>query len=51
MALIEEQGWAIKVKKYSGGINLGETIKDKLMDFIKIKIYIYEKEDFLDNTL
>ena len=51
MALAEEQEWAVKVKKYSGGINLGETIKDKLAEFIKMKIYIYRKEDFLDNTL
>ena len=51
MALAEEQEWAIKVKKYSGGINLGETIKDELAEFVKTKIYIYEKEDFSDNTL
>ena len=51
MALVEKQEWAIKDKKYSNGINLGETIKDELVEFIKIKIYIYKKEDFLDNTL
>ena len=51
MALVGEQEWAVKVKKYSSKINLGETIKDKLVKFIKIKIYIYEKEDFLNNTL
>ena len=51
MALVEEQKWAIKVRKYSGGINLGKTTKDKLAEFIKMKIYIYKKEDFLDNTL
>ena len=51
MALAEEQEWVIKVRKYSGRINLGETIKDKLVKFIKIKIYIYKKEDFLNNTL
>ena len=51
MVLVEEQEWAIKVKKYSGGINLGKTIKDKLVKFIEMKIYIYKKEDFLDNTL
>ena len=51
MALAEEQEWAIKVKKYSGGINLGETTKDKLAEFVKIKIYIYKKEDFSNNTL
>ena len=50
MALAEEQEWAIKVRKYSGGINLGKTIKDELAEFIETKIYIY-KEDFLDNTL
>ena len=50
MALVEEQEWAIKIRKYSGKINLSETTKDKLAKFIKIKIYIY-KEDFLDNTL
>ena len=51
MALAEEQEWAIKVKKYGGGINLGKTIKDTLAEFIEIKIYIYKKEDFSDNTL
>ena len=51
IALVEEQKWAIKIRKYSNGINLGETIKDKLTEFIEIKIYIYKKEDFLDNTL
>ena len=51
MALVKEQEWAIKVRKYGGRINLGETTKDKLTKFIKIKIYIYKKKDFLDNTL
>ena len=51
IALVEEQEWAIKVRKYSSRINLGETTKDKLAEFIKTKIYIYKKEDFLDNTL
>ena len=51
MALMEEQKWTIKVRKHSSGINLGETIKNKLAEFIKTKIYIYKKEDFLDNTL
>ena len=51
MALVEEQEWAIKIRKYGGGINLGETIKDELAEFIKIKIYIYKKKDFLNNTL
>ena len=51
MALVEEQEWAIKVRKYSSRINLGETTKDKLAEFIEIKIYIYKKEDFSDNTL
>ena len=51
MALAEEQEWAIKVRKYGGGINLGETIKNKLAKFVKTKIYIYEKENFLNNTL
>jgi len=51
MALTEEQEWAIKVRKYGGGINLGETIKDELAEFIEMKIYMHKKEDFLDNTL
>ena len=51
MALVEEQEWAVKVKKYSSGINLGETIKDKLAKFVETKIYIYKKENFSDNTL
>ena len=51
MALVEKQEWATKVRKYGSGINLGETTKDELVKFIKTKIYIYKKEDFLDNTL
>jgi hypothetical protein len=51
MALAEKQEWAIKVRKYGGKINLGETTKDKLAKFMEIKIYIHKKEDFSDNTL
>ena len=51
MALIEEQEWAVKVRKYGSGINLGEITKDKLAEFVEIKIYIHKKEDFSDNTL
>ena len=50
VALAEEQEWAIKVRKYSSKIHLGETTKNKLAEFVKMKIYIYKKEDFLDNT-
>jgi hypothetical protein len=41
MALVKEQEWAIKVRKYSSEINLVETTKDKLVEFVEIKIYIY----------
>ena len=51
IALAEEQKWAIKIKKYGGRINLSKTIKNKLVEFIKIKIYIYKEKDFLNNTL
>ena len=51
MTLEEEQGWAIKIKKYSNRINLGETTKDELAEFVKTKIYIYKKKDFSDNIL
>jgi hypothetical protein len=30
---------------------LGKTIKDELAEFVETKIYMYKKEDFLDNTL
>ena len=30
---------------------MGKTIKDELAEFVETKIYIYEKEDFLDNIL
>ena len=50
MALTEKE-WATIVNKYGYGINLGETTKDKLAEFVKTKIYMYEKEDFLNNTL
>ena len=51
MALVKKQEWATKIRKYSSGINLGKAIKDKLAEFIEIKIYIYKKKDFSDNTL
>ena len=51
MALIKEQEWAVKIRKYNNRINLGKTTKDKLAEFIEMKIYMHEKEDFLDNTL
>ena len=51
MALIEEQEWAVKVRKHSSRINLGGTTKDKLVEFVEMKIYMHKKEDFLDNTL
>jgi hypothetical protein len=51
MALAEEQEWAVKVRKYGSGLNLGETIKDELAEFVETKIYMHKKEDFLDNTL
>ena len=51
MALAEEQEWAVKVRKYGSGINLGKTTKDKLAEFIETKIYMHKKEDFSDNTL
>ena len=50
MALAEEQEWAIKIKKYNSGINLGEIIKAKLAEFIKIKIYIYNVTRCGSNT-
>ena len=51
IALIEEQEWAVKVRKYNNRINLGKTIKNKLAEFVEMKIYIHKKEDFLDNIL
>ena len=51
MVLVKEQKWAIKVRKHNNRINLGKTIKNKLAEFVETKIYIYKKEDFLDNTL
>jgi hypothetical protein len=51
MALAEEQEWAMKVRKYGGGIDLGKTTKDELAEFVETKIYMHEKEDFSDNTL
>ena len=41
----------MKVRKHGSGINLGETTKDELAEFMETKIYMHEKEDFLDNTL
>ena len=41
----------MKVRKHSNRINLGEITKDEQAKFVKTKIYIHKKEDFLDNTL
>jgi len=50
MALIEEE-WAVMASKYGYGINVDEAIKDKLIEFVKMIIYLYKTQDLTDNDL
>ena len=50
MAPTEEE-WAIIANKYRYRINADEATKDKLIEFIKIIIYLYKTQDLIDNNL
>ena len=46
-----ELSWAEKITKYSDGIIAATAIKEKLGEYITIKVYIYVQEEFTDYTL
>ena len=50
MALIEEK-WAAMASKYGYGIDADEAIKDKLVEFVQMVIYIHKTQDLIDNNL
>ena len=50
MALIEKE-WAVMANKYGYGINADEAIKDKLVEFAQMIIYIYKTQDLVDMDL
>ena len=50
MVLIELL-WAEKITKHSNGIITATAIKEKLGEYITIKIYIYMQEEFINYTL
>ena len=43
--------WAEKIIKHSDGIIAATAIKEKLGEYITIKVYIYMQEEFIDYTL
>ena len=44
-----EKEWAVIVSKYRYGINIDKAIKDKLIKFIQMTIYL--TQDLIDNNL
>jgi len=43
--------WAKKILRYGDGINIANTIKDKLGEYVETKVYVYTRENFIDYTL
>ena len=43
--------WAEKILKYRDGIDIVNTIKDELGEYIETKIYIYVWKNFMDYIL
>jgi hypothetical protein len=50
MARIEKE-WAKMASKYRYGIDANKAIKDKLVEFIQIVIYLHKIEDLIDTDL
>ena len=50
MALIKEE-WTTRASKYGYRINADKASKDKLVEFIQITIYLYNKQDLTDTNL
>ena len=43
--------WYKKILKYSNGITAAIASKDKLVDYIVIKVYVHIQENFIDYIL
>jgi len=43
--------WAKKILKYGDGINIANTTKDELGEYVEMKVYIYIQENFTDYIL
>ena len=50
MALMKEE-WTARASKYGYKINVNKASKDKLVEFIQIIIYFYNKQDFTNINL
>ena len=50
MALIKEE-WTTRASKYGYGINIDEASKNKIVEFVQIIIYLYNKQDFTNTNL
>ena len=50
MVLIKEE-WTAKASKYKYRINTNKVFKDKLVEFIQIIIYLYNKQDLTNTNL
>ena len=50
MALMKEE-WTARASKYRYRINADEASKDKLVEFIQIIIYFYNKQDLTNINL
>ena len=50
MALMKEE-WTIRASKYGYGIDADKASKNKLVEFIQIIIYLYNKQDLTDTDL
>ena len=46
-----EKEWAAMASKYRYGINADKVLKDKLVEFVQIIIYLYKTQDLTDNNL
>jgi len=43
--------WAEKILKHRDRIDIANAIKDKLGEYVEIKVYVYTQENFIDYTL
>ena len=50
MVLMKEE-WTARASKYRYKININKASKDKLVEFIQIIIYFYNKQDLTNTNL
>ena len=50
MVLVKEE-WITRVSKYRYGINADKISKNKIIEFIQIIIYFYNKQDLTNTDL